>query len=454
MSLDITSVDPKVVVVWAGRGALALLATFLLGWLLRKIGALVARTNDYIEDRLEEIEGGGIALQKVQIFSRYAVLRAARMVLGALRWIAILACIYLWLLACAFALDKSHRVADAILGPLLAGLAGIGQALIGFLPNLIFLVAIVIAARLAMHIVTLFARAIEQGRVEFPWLPRDLAMPSRRLVSIAIWLFALVMAMPYLPGSDSKAFQGISIVLGVLLSLGSTSVTANLLAGLVLTYSRSYREGDRVKIGEVVGDVTALGAFMTRVRTIKDQEVLIPNAVVQNGIILNYSRYAKETGVQVYTQVTIGYNTPWRTVHRLLITAAKYAEGILVVPEPYVLQRALDDFYVRYELCAFSNLPNELHLVEARLNQAIQDVFFREGVEICSPHYRQLRDGNPPALPPQAADIPLEPQTQPALRPLPKPKAERAAGIRSSRLGLDGFGTTPAIGMPPIKPKR
>ena len=453
MSLDIDTVDPKIVAVWAGRGALALLATFMLGWLLRRIGVRVARTIDYIEDRLEEFEGG-VAVHKVQIFSRYSVLRVARIVLGGLRWIAILSCIYLWLLVCAFALDKSHRIAEAILGPLLLGLARIGQGFLGFLPNLLFLVAIVLAARLAMHIVTLFARAIEQGRVEFPWLPRDLAMPSRRLVSIAIWLIALMMAMPYLPGSDSKAFQGVSIVLGVLLSLGSTSVTANLLAGLVLTYSRSYREGDRVKIGDVVGDVTALGAFMTRVRTIKDQEVIIPNSAVQNGLILNYSRYAKETGVQVHTQVTIGYQTPWRTVHRLLITAATYVEGIIIMPEPYVLQRALDDFYVRYELCAFSNLPNELHLVEARLNQSIQDVFFREGVEICSPHYRQLRDGNPPALPPEPRDAPIQPQTQPVLRPLPKSKPERVAGTRSSRLGLDGFGTTPAIGMPPLKPKR
>lgn len=453
MNLSIDNIAPKVVAVWAGRVALALLATFILGWLLRRIGVQIARTTDYIDSRLEELEGG-VAVHKVQIFSRLALLRIARLLLGVARWLAILTCIYLWLLACAFALDKSHRVADAILGPLLLGLARIGQAAVGFLPNLLFLLAILLAARLAMHIVTIFARAIEQGRVEFPWLPRDLAMPSRRLISIAIWLIALVVAIPYLPGSDSRAFQGVSIVLGVLLSLGSTSVTANLLAGLVLTYSRSYREGDRVKIGDVVGDITALGAFMTRVRTIKDQEVIIPNAVVQNGTILNYSRYAKETGVQVYTQVTIGYHTPWRDVHRLLITAAKHVEGILVVPEPYVLQRALDDFYVRYELCAFSNVPNELHLVEGRLNQSIQDLFAREGVEICSPHYRQLRDGNPPALPPDSRDVPIEPQTQPVLRPLPKPKPERAAGARSSRLGLDNLGMTPAIGMPPIKPKR
>lgn len=429
-----SKVAPEVVVVWVGRAALALLATFLLGWLLRKIGALTTRIADAIEDRLEEQEGG-VAVHKVEIFSRYSVLRIARIVLGGARWFAIVGCVYLWLLACAFALDKSRRIADAILEPLLSALVRIGQALIGFLPNLLFLVAIVLVARLAMHVVTLFARAIEQGRVEFPWLPRDLAMPSRRLVSIAIWVLAFIMALPYLPGSDSRVGQGVGIVLGILLSLGSTSITANLLAGLVLTYSRAYREGDRVKIGDVVGDVTALGAFMTRVRTIKDEEIVIPNAVIQGGAVLNYSRYSKETGVQVHTQVTIGYNTPWRTVHRLLITSAKYVEGILLIPPPYVLQRALDDFYVRYELCAFSNRPNELHLVEARLNQSIQDVFFREGVEICSPHYRQYRDGNPPALPPDRLDVPLEPQTQPALRPIPKP--ERAGGTRSSRLGLD-----------------
>lgn len=435
-----SKVTPEVVAVWAGRSALALLATFMLGWLLRKIGTLVARTTDFIEERLEELEGG-VAVHKVEIFSRASVLRIARTVLSGLRWLAILGSVYLWLIACALALDKSHRIADAILEPLLAATVRIGQAFISFLPNLLFLVAILVLARLVMHVVTIFARAIEQGRVEFPWLPSDLAMPSRRLVNIAIWLFALVMAMPYLPGSDSRAFQGISIVLGVLLSLGSTSVTANLLAGLVLTYSRAYREGDRVKIGEVVGDVTTLSAFMTRVRTIKDEEVIIPNAVIQNGTVLNYSRYAKETGVQVHTQVTIGYNTPWRIVHQLLITAARNVDGIILTPEPYVLQRALDDFYVRYELCAFSNKPNELHLVEGRLNQSIQDVFFREGVEICSPHFMQYRDGNPSTIPTQMRGAPIVAQTQPALRPIPKPRPER--GATRSRLGLDGSQTGP-----------
>lgn len=195
-----------------------------------------------------------------------------------------------------------------------------------------------------------------------------------------------------------------------------------------------------MKIGDTLGDVTALGAFVTHVRTIKDEDVVIPNAVVQSAAIMNFSRYAGETGVQVHTQVTIGYDTPWRTVHRLLVAAAGMVDGIQLHPEAYVLQKSLDDFYVRYELCAFSDRPNELHLVEARLNQAVQDTFFREGVEICSPHFNNFRDGNASTVPAEMREASPEIQVSPVLRPLPKPmKIEYSTGRRSARPGaLDG----------------
>ena len=430
-------IAPQVIAVWSGRAALALFATFVLGWVLRKLGALVAWTTDYIDARLEKLEGG--LVHKAAIFSRSSVLRIVETVLGAVRWAASLVALYLWIIACAFALDKTGRVADAIVNPFIGAIERIGTAAVGFLPNLVVIVAIALVTRFATHVVTLFSRAIEEGRVEFPWLPADLAVPTRRIVNILLWLVALVVGMPYLPGSDSRAFQGVSIMVGVLISLGSTSATANLLAGLLITYSRSYRVGDRVKIGDTVGEVVALGAFTTRVRTIKDEEVIIPNAIVQSGAVVNYARYAGETGVQVHTEVTIGYDTPWRTVHRLLLSAAGMVDGIQLSPEPYVLQTALDDFYVRYQICAFTDRPTEMHLVLSRLNQAVQDSFFREGVEICSPHFNQYRDGNKTTVPDEMRDMSPEIQVSPVLRPLPKPMKIEYGVRRSQRpSALDG----------------
>jgi small-conductance mechanosensitive channel len=436
----LSRIAPQVIAIWSGRIVLALVATFLLGWILRRLGALVAWVTDFIDTHLEKLEQKGGVVQKAEIFSRRSVLRVAEQILGVLRWGASLLALYLWLIACAFALDKTGRVADAIVNPFIGALGRIGTAAIGFLPNLVVLIAIALVARLVTHVVTLFSRALEEGRVEFPWLPPDLAVPTRRIVNILVWLIALIVGMPYLPGSDSRAFQGVSIMVGVLISLGSTSATANLLSGLLITYARTYRVGDRVKIGDTVGVVQQLGAFVTRVRTPRDEEVIIPNAVVQTGMVINYTRYAGETGVQVSSTVTIGYDVPWRTVHRLLISAAGMVDGVMLDPEPYVLQTSLDDFYVRYELLAFSNRPDELHLVQGRLNQAIQDSFFRDGVEICSPHFHNYRDGNQTTVPDEMRGMTPEIQVAPVMRPLPKPmKVEYGTGRRSQRPGaLDG----------------
>ena len=246
------------------------------------------------------------------------------------------------------------------------------------------------------------AQAIDQEKLRLAWLPEELVVPTRRLVTFGVCLTALVLALPYIPGSDSKTFQGLSIVLGILVSFGSSSVVANVMAGLVLTDSRAFRLGDRVRIGEVVGDVAHLGVFAIRLRTLKNEEVVVPNAVVQNAPWTNYASYTRgraDPGVLLSTQVTIGYDVPWRTLHRLLAEAARATEGLEREPEPYVLQKSLDDFYVRYELFASCRRPRDLHFIQSRLHQHIQDHFFREGVEICSPHYESQRKGDDVAIP-------------------------------------------------------
>ena len=205
---------------------------------------------------------------------------------------------------------------------------------------------------------------------------------------------------PYLPGSSSPAFRGISIFLGVMLSPGSPSAAANLIAGTILTYTRAFRLGDRVRIADTVCDVVERNLLATRVQTIKNELVTVPNAMVLGSHITNFSSAAAGGyALILHTTVTIGYDAPWRTVHELLICAALGTSGILPDPAPFVLQTALDDFYVHYEINGYTHEPTRMAAIYAELHQRIQDCFNDAGVEIMSPHYSSLRDGNHIAIP-------------------------------------------------------
>ena len=204
---------------------------------------------------------------------------------------------------------------------------------------------------------------------------------------------------PYIPGSRSPAFQGVTLLVGFLVSFASSSSLSNIIAGTILTYTRAFRIGDRVQIGDTVGDVVGSSLLVTDLRTIKNVVVAIPNALVLGGPVINYSRMARTAGLILNTSVTIGYDAPWRTVHGLLIAAAGATPGIEPSPEPFVLQTALNDFYVSYEINAYTRRPNDMHLIYADLHANIQDRFNEAGVEIMSPHYRSLRDGNTVTIP-------------------------------------------------------
>jgi small-conductance mechanosensitive channel len=208
-----------------------------------------------------------------------------------------------------------------------------------------------------------------------------------------------VVVFPYLPGSRSPAFQGVSIFLGVLISLGSTSAVANIVAGVILTYMRAFKVGDRVRIADTIGDVVEKTLLVTRIRTIKNVEITIANAMVLSSHIVNFSASAQKEGLILHTAVTIGYDAPWRTVHQLLIDAALECEHVLRDPMPFVLQTALDDFYVHYEVNAFTDQPSLMARIYSKLHEKIQDKFNEAGVEIMSSHYANVRDGNRSTIP-------------------------------------------------------
>lgn len=281
----------------------------------------------------------------------------------------------------------------------LSEISGAGHAIWSYLPNLAIVIVIALLARALIRLNRLVFREIQEGRLSLHGFYPDWGAPTAKLIRLLILAATAIVVFPYLPGSNSPAFRGISVFLGVLLSLGSTSAVSHGVAGTILTYMRSFTVGDFVKIGDTVGEVVERNLLVTRIRTQKSEIVTIPNGSVLGGIVMNYSAEARKNGVIFYTRVSIGYNAPWRKVHELLIDAALATTDVLRSPSPFVLETSLDDFYVSYELNAFTARPQNMQAIYSDLHQNIQDKFNEAGIEINSPHYTSLRDGNRIAIP-------------------------------------------------------
>jgi small-conductance mechanosensitive channel len=231
------------------------------------------------------------------------------------------------------------------------------------------------------------------------------AQPTFQIVRVLLVAFAVAIVYPYLPASDSRAFQGVTVLLGVVLSFGSASAVANLIGGLVITYMRALAMGDRVRIGEVEGDVVGRDAFVVRVRTIKNVEVTIPNSAVLSGPVVNYSAGLQDRGLLLHTNVTIGYDAPWRRVHELLVEAARRTPGVEPDPAPFVHQTALGDFAVAYQLNAWTREPARAAAILSDIHANVQDEFARAGIEIMSPVFEVQRDGPASTVPQAPRDV-------------------------------------------------
>lgn len=265
-----------------------------------------------------------------------------------------------------------------------------GLAVLRMLPELFVALLIFLTARFVVQLVSALFNRIEKGQFEVTWLDRDTARPTRRLVSVAIWLFAFVMAYPYLPGSGTEAFKGLSVLVGLMVSLGASSLVGQAASGLILMYTRTIRQGEYVEIASHQGTVVELGLFTTRILTGLGEELTLPNALILSNVSRNYSRTVQGNGYILDTTVTIGYDTPWRQVHAMLMEAAARTPGIQKTPPPQVYQTALSDFYPEYRLVcqAIPTEPTSRAAVMNTLHAHIQDVFNEYGVQIMSPHYR------------------------------------------------------------------
>ncbi|MHC1738920.1 MAG: mechanosensitive ion channel family protein [Ignavibacteriaceae bacterium] len=295
----------------------------------------------------------------------------------------------------SFSQTWANKLMNYILNPLNT----VWSTFVDFLPNLFFIIVLIVVFNYVIRFVKFIFSEINNGNIEFPGFHQDWATPTYKIVRFMILVLAAIVVFPYLPGSNSPFFQGISVFLGILFSLGSSSAIANMVSGVVLTYMRPFKLGDRVKIADTMGDVIEKTLLVTRVRTVKNVDITIPNAMVLSSHIINYSSSAVNKGLILHTTVTIGYDVPWEKVHELLISAANEIETLRKDPKPFVLQTSLDDFYVSYELNAYTNNPQLQALTYSELHSKIQDKFNEAAVEIMSPHYGAVRDGNQTTIP-------------------------------------------------------
>jgi small-conductance mechanosensitive channel len=360
------------------RSLVASALAFALLWLVRRAAALlVARLQNVIEreDASPKLRWARHGWSLVQ--------RLAQLVLGFL-WLSIA---YLWL---TFVLDSfplTHPLGDKLGGFLFGLIYELGAGFLDALPGLTTVLVILFLTKSLNDAIASFFSAVKQGRTQVPGLHPETVSATHRIVSIVVWGFGIAVAYPFIPMSNSDAFKGLSVMFGFMLTIGSAGIVNQLMSGLVLVYSRALSVGDFVDIGGTVGVVSELGVLSTKIIDMRNEEVTIPNAVLVGNSIRNYSRLAGERGTLVSTKVTIGYDTPWRQVHAMLVAAAEQTPGLRAMPQPFVYQRSLADYYVEYELFAYMDQPLNRVPVLSALHGAIQDQFNSYGVQIMSPHF-------------------------------------------------------------------
>ena len=365
---------------------LALAVTALFAALLWAFSKLIRWLVEWTERDVRRV-GQDLANKSFGLFRASQFWTFVAGLLRLIRTIVYLALIYFYLNAVLGLFPWTRPVARTLIRFIINPLESLWLGFIAALPNLIFLGILWIVTSYLLKFLRAIFRAIEHERIQLEGFESEWATPTYKIVRFLVIAFAVVIAYPYIPGSDSLAFKGVSVFVGVLLSLGSSSYIANLLAGLSMTYRGAFREGDRIKVGETVGVVEELKVMITRVRTPKNEIVIIPNSKILNTDVINYSQLAKTRGLLLHTTVSISYDAPWRQVEAMLIEAARSTQGVNQEPQPFVLQTSLSDFAVEYQINANCSDVSNLLQIYSDLHANIQDVFNEYGVQIMSPAY-------------------------------------------------------------------
>jgi small-conductance mechanosensitive channel len=366
---------------------------------------LVDRLADWLVDKLDPSTGPARLPRTLARSEFYQTGQFSRLVRALLRAFKVILAILLITVAIPLVLrsfSQTRELGERLIQMILAPLAILWDSLIESLPNIIFLLVLATLTWLAIKLTRLFFREVERGVIRLPSFEPEWAGFTAKMATFLLVIIAIIIGFTSLPLSRTPVFQGISAFLALLITLSSTSAIANIIAGIILTYTGAFKLGDIISIQTTQGEVVGKYLLTTRIRTAKNENVSIPNSLVLSTSVTNFSRMAKSQGLALHTTVTVGYNVPWQQVHELLIAAALDCEHTLKEPAPFVLQTSLNDYHVSYELNAYTMKPEILPRLYSDLHRAIQTRFNAAGVEIMSPNYLALRDGNDIAVPPDS----------------------------------------------------
>ena len=363
----------------------------LTNWLFRKLKVRILRLKD---TKIKPVSIQGYELLDAQKQANLLVFLAG---IGHYILMGIQLVITVPLIFIIF--PQTEGLAYRLLGYIWNPIRNIFVDIIDYIPNLFTIVVIWYAVKYLVRMVLYLAREIEAGRLKFNGFYPDWAMPTFHIVRFLLYAFMIAMIYPYLPGSKSGVFQGISVFVGLIVSLGSSTVIGNIIAGLVITYMRPFKMGDRIKLNDTTGDIIEKTPLVTRIRTPKNEVVTVPNSFIMSSHTVNYSTSAREYGLIIHSEVSIGYDVPWRQVNQILIDAALNTPGVVDDPRPFVLETSLSDWYPVYQINAYIKEAHKMAQIYSDLHQTIQDKFNEAGIEIMSPHYMAVRDGNETTIP-------------------------------------------------------
>jgi small-conductance mechanosensitive channel len=399
----------------AWRAGVATVLAFIALYLLRLLQRTLRRW-----ERVQATKVKGVSIKSFEVVRANHIWAALRTTLRLVFGLSAAVLLVVFLRYVLGLFPWTWTAANQLQGWLLAPLVYFGRGLLAMIPDLIFLVILWFATRYLLRVIRAFFDSVGTGAVELSGFYPEWAGPTYNLVRLAVIAFAAVLAYPHVPGANTDAFKGVSIFMGAVLSLGSTGVISNIVAGYTMVYRRAFREGDLIKIDDIVGFVTKIRLQVTHLRTPKNEEVVVPNSKILNSEVINFSTLAANDGLIVHTTVGIGYETPWRQVEAMLMEAAARTQGLLQEPRPFVRQRALGDFAVTYEINAYTRTPERLILLYSMLHSNILDVFNEHGVQIMTPAYEgdpeqpkvvpEERWHLPPAAPAGAAPAPGAPK--------------------------------------------
>jgi len=371
-----------------GIAAAIVIVQVLLIWL---IWFLFKRLDNRLEHSTKH-KIKPLAFRKVTVLTAKQVVTAIEFFLRILKYLITAVLLFITVPVVFSLFPATSHLSSTLLSYIWNPLKDIGIGFLKYIPSLIRIIIVIIITRYVLKVLKAFFKHIENGKLKLPRFYPEWAVPTFKILQVLLWAFTVALIYPYLPGSDSRAFQGVSVFVGIVFSIGSTSAIGNLVAGLVITYMRSFKINDRVKINDVIGFVVEKNHMVVRLKTHKNEYVTFPNLMILSSSVINYNTSSDEDeeGLIIFAEVTFGYSTPWQTVHDILINAALKTENVQETPKPFVLQTKMDDFYACYQINCYTKCVSMVPKIYTLLYENIQNGFREAGLDMTSAHYRVI----------------------------------------------------------------